>query len=122
MKELSEIKASHKTHNTIQVMQQAFESEQLGKIIGYLEAKGHQCEVLERYEQIPNSLSCPDSKLLLAGAGDRGLQYLVETIKMNTMPDARVPVLLYLKHPPRDVDEEMLLASVDDFILAPLNL
>jgi two-component system response regulator GlrR len=46
----------------------------------------------------------------------------VETIKQHSTTTSRVPVLLCIQHPVLDADEELLLTSVDDFILTPLNL
>src|SRR4051794_18607768 len=111
-----------KIRNTIQIMRDSLEPEQLEIITKCLEAEGHQYELFDGYEQIPQALSAPHSKLFFASARDGELQRLVETIKQHSTTTSRVPVLLCIQHPVLDADEELLLTSVDDFILTPLNL
>ena len=108
--------------DTIQIMRNAFEPDQLRSLVSCLEADGHLYELFDGYQAIPTALAHPRSKLLFLRAGDGEIPCLIDSIRSNPQRAFDIPILVSLKQSPALPQKKHFMAEIDDFFLEPLNL
>lgn len=112
---------NHIIPKAIQIMRNLKESDQLTRMVEYLEANGSPCEFFDGCE-LDSALSNPRTAVIFVGAINGDLTTAINTIERSAAPGQNVPILFYLQQPISDDDEEWLLTAVDDFVVEPLNL
>ncbi|MDT5156892.1 MAG: hypothetical protein QOH51_1249 [Acidobacteriota bacterium] len=109
------------TRDTIQIMRDMFEPEQLQKLLDSLDGDGQRFAIVEGHEALPAALRDPRTLLLLLEDRSAHLEALKEALQTFTGNRAKVSILLYVKDC-RVGDGESLMSEIDDFLLAPLSL
>ena len=108
--------------DTVHIMRDAFEPDQLSDVIEVLEEDGHRHTAFGGFDGIQTALADPSIKLLLLGVVDGELSHLVEALKSSPRGVYDVPVLVYFKGNLAASLEDLLAPEIDDFLLEPLNL
>jgi DNA-binding NtrC family response regulator len=105
----------------IRIVNLGLPSAQLREIIETLAREGHLCIVSEALETASETLSQPDTKLLLIGATDDDLPNLLTTIRVANHEVLSVPVLVCLARPLTKNYESLFAPEIDDFLQPPFH-
>ncbi len=112
--------ATSTVRDSIQIMSDAFQPEQLRALVENLAQDEHLCVEFTGIDGIRTALSNPRTKLLLLGVLEGDLEATLETLRNRSAATANIPVILYLKHIQHV--SKLLVPEVDDFLLDPLNM
>lgn len=108
--------------DTIQIMRDVFEPEQLQQVIACLQEDGYCCAIFEDVEGLRSVINESRTSLLFVGATSKEeLAELVSAIRFQGGRTVDIPVLLYFKGALQQLDA-LLLPEIDEFLLDPLNL
>lgn len=107
--------------NTVRVMYDLSEPQQLLDLVKCMEAEGYQCLVSEGFASLRAGLTDPDTTLLLLGVTESSLPDLVNKIRADGGGVHEVSVVVYLKQHQPSIEKDLLLPEVDDFLLEYLN-
>lgn len=92
-------------------------------LIRRLEAEGSNCAISEGFGDLPVGLTDLNTNLLLLGVRDTSLSNLVSEIRSHSAEMHEVPVIVYLTNEDgqANIESDLMLPEVDDFILEYLN-
>jgi len=105
----------------IQIVNLGLPSAQLREIVEALAREGHLCVVSEALQTVEETLSQPDTKLLLVGAVDEDLPDLLATLRSANGHSVSVPVLVCLAHPLAKNYESLFAPEINDFLQPPFH-
>jgi DNA-binding NtrC family response regulator len=108
--------------DSIRIMRGNFDSEQLSDVIGYLREDGHNCTVFENFDGIAAALADTQTKLLFIAVTQDHLPRLIETLRAGREAAPEIPVLVYFKQPVPELETDLLLPEICDFLIDPFNM
>ncbi len=112
---------SLKAHDTVQIMRDGFQPNQLRQLVEVLEEDGHRCALFQGSNEIGAALINPRTKLLLIGVDSTETSQPIDAIK-SVIGVHDVPVLIYFNQPSVEYLKDVLTPEIEDFLLAPLCL
>ncbi len=112
----------HHQRDTIQIMRNTFQPEQLAGLSECLKEEGYRCATFDGFESLQAALSDPSTSLLLVKATDEELPRLTEAIRAKPGNQFEIPILVYLEQLTLHHGIELLSTDIDDFLLEPMDL
>jgi DNA-binding NtrC family response regulator len=107
--------------DTIHLMADAFQPEQLQALIACLEADGYRCAVFQGLESINAVISDSRCQLILTGVNNSELPHLIKAIRASSNRIPTVPIILYFKGLVTRM-RDLFVPEFDDFFFEPLNI
>lgn len=116
--------------DTIQILCGSFDNCELEGLVHCLDEDGYVCNVFADAGETQQALSNPRTRLLLIALSMDNVLKWVNELQAENLNSAGVPILAYFKEPSLATKEawfppdrkELLLHSIDDFLLPPLSL
>lgn len=107
--------------DTIHLMADAFQPEQLQALIACLEADGHRCAIFHGLESLNAVISDSRCQLILTGVNNSELPHLIKAIRASSKRTPAVPIILYFKGLVTRM-RDLFVPEFDDFFFEPLNV
>jgi two-component system response regulator GlrR len=103
--------------DTIQIMRNVFNPEQLQCLMDQLGSDGHKCETFEGLDALPRVHSDPRTKLLVLGTESHTSSELLSVLRRSAAKTKHVPVLLHLSPHVAECKDDFLVPEIDDFFV-----